>query len=253
MTRLRPLLALSLFAGSASAQSVVAPAGLLETGGSSTVFQAAPRTYLEYFAPSNFDSLTAPTLITGIQVRLAAVGNDALPATWPSQPLTFPSFDVQLSAAAPQIVSDGGFISYTGTLADFQAGPATTVRSGQLTVAPGGYGNTGAANEFGPVIGFTTPYLYTPGDSLLLYLTHTGYSPTAEPQAFFATADPQAGTVDAIGSMAGYQAAFDGYSSPFVVQFSVTPTPEPASLFGAAAAGLGLAGWVRRKRAGAVR
>ena len=60
------------------------------------------------------------------------------------------------------------------------------------------------------LINFTTPYLYTPGESLVLYIAHTGYTPSTEPNPFFAVASFANGVADAVSSTVGYQAAVPG-------------------------------------------
>jgi hypothetical protein len=221
--------ALCAFMSSSHADTLVVPGSLPETGGTSTAIRSLPRTYMALYTDVNFASLTGPVLITGMQLRISAAGNATLPATWPSQALSFTNFNVQLSQASSSLLADGEFLSSSVSFAAQQAaGTVTTVRSGGLTVPVGAYTNTGAENAFGVPITFSTPYTYTPGQSLLLYLTHSGYAPSTEPQPFFATATFAGGVADAISSTVGYQAANgNGFSSPYIVQFTVSAVPEP--------------------------
>ncbi len=215
------------------AQTLTVPDGSLapETTGLNTGFRNAPRTYMALYLDPNFASITSPVMITGMQLRISADGNTTLPATWPSQNISFTNFDVQLSQPTASLIADGEFLSSAVTFASQQeAGTVVNVRSGALTINTGAFQNTGAENPFGPVITFSTPYMYTPGQSLLLYITHTGYTPAGEPQPFFAAADYTPGVTDAISSTASYQAATaTGFSSPYVVQFTTSPVPEPAT------------------------
>ena len=65
-------------------------------------------------------------------------------------------------------------------------------------------------------------------------------------------ANPQAGPVlDGAGNLFG-TTAYGGANGNGTV-FQLSPTPEPATMLGLSAAGLGLAGWVRRRRAAADR
>lgn len=244
---------LCAFTAASQAQTLTVPAGLPETTGLNTGIRNAPRTYMALYMSPNFASLTSPTLITGMQLRISADGNATLPATWPSQDLSFANFDVQLSQPSASLVADGEFLSSAVTFASQQeAGTVVTVRSGALTLPTASFQNSGAENAFGAMISFSTPYLYTPGQGLLLYITHTGYTPAAEPQPFFAAADYTPGITDAISSTAGYQAASaSGFSSPYVVQFSLAAVPEPSTALSMAAGAMLLLALARRRRAGA--
>lgn len=240
---------LAAAAVSSHAGTIVVPPSLDETGGTSTAFRSLPRTYMALYTSVNFTALTGPTLLTGLQLRISASGNETLPATWPSQTLSFASFDIQLSQASASLLADGEFLSSAVTFASQQAaGTVKTVRSGNLAIPTASFENTGSENAFGLLINFSTPYLYTPGQSLLLYLTHTGYTPSGEPQPFFASTDYENGTTDAISSTVGYQAATaSGFSSPYIVQFTTAAVPEPGSMLMLAAGVAGLLALNRRR------
>ena len=236
-------------AGASHAATLVVP-NTPETSGVNTALRNAPRTYMALYTNINFATLSTPMLITGIQFRISELGNTAVPPTWPSQPISFTNFDIKLSQASAALLSDGQFLNPVTNFASQQAGTVTTVRWGGLTIAPGSYTNTGATNAFGTAITFTTPYLYSPGQSLLLYLTHTGYLPGSEVQPFFATANFQSGATDAIASTAGYQAASSsGFSTPYIVQFTLAPVPEPGTALSLSLGLLALLASVRRRQA----
>lgn len=243
------LAVLATLAFSSHAGTIIVP-GLEEDGGLNTGLRNAPRTYMAYYSAVNFDTLSGPVMITGMQLRISAFGNETLPATWPSQDLTFTNFDVQLSQASAQLDSDGEFLSSAVTFASQQAaGTAVSVRSGSLTIQTGSFQNSGSENSFGAMISFSTPYLYTPGQSLLLYITHTGYNPSTEGQAFFASTTFQNGVSDAISSTVGYQAASaSGFSSPYIVQFTTAPVPEPSTMLMLAGGIAGLLAMNRRRK-----
>ena len=52
-----------------------------ETSGVNTAIRNAARTYLSYYNASQLTSLTDPTMITGMQIRISQAGNAAIAAT----------------------------------------------------------------------------------------------------------------------------------------------------------------------------
>jgi hypothetical protein len=232
----------SMLSSVAMADAIVAPAGTesaLESG-LNTAFRSAPRAYEEYIAASNFSSITQPVNITGIQLRLA-IGENWRPVgyvgqTWPSQNLSFTNWDLQLSKPSAGLVTDGEYLSTSPTFASYQDGGLTTVRSGALNIAAGAFLADGLVpatdiHSWGPLIPFTTPYAYTPGDGMVLLLRHSGYTPATELNAFFGSRSFQNGVTDAISNTTSQTAASpNGFSSPFFVQFTFAQVPEPTSI-----------------------
>jgi hypothetical protein len=229
------------------------------SSGLNTTVRNAPRVYEEFLGSNNFSSITQPSLITGMQFRLA-IGENWRPlgyvgSTWPDQAITFTQYDVQLSKPSATLVSQGEYLSLTPTFASYQDGGLTTVRSGPLTLPANSFAADGAIpatdiHSFGPTITFTTPYAYTPGDGIVMLIRLSGYGATGTPlQAFVGSADFLNGTADAISSTASATAAApNGFSSPVFVQFTHQPVPEPAGLMCLAA--VTLTGLMRRSRRG---
>jgi len=243
----------------ASAATLVAPAGSAAesslVSGLNTPIRSLPRAYQEYFAASNFSSITQPVQITGMQLRLA-IGENWRPVgyagqTWPNVPISFARWDLQLSKPSTGLTTDGEYLSLTPTFNSYQDGGLTTVRSGPLAINPAAYAADGAnpatdIHSFGVTIPFTTPYVYNPGDGLVMMLRHGGYTGGAL-DAFYASRDFQNGVTDAISSTVGADAtAPSGFSSPVFIQFPYVPVPEPTSLGLLAGAGLLV---LRRRRA----
>jgi hypothetical protein len=230
-----------------TSSTLVAPTGteLSTESGLNTGIRSAARTYQEYMASSNFASIAQPVKITGMQLRLA-IGENWRPvgyvgSSWPSQPISLATYAVTLSKPSAQLVSDGEYLSTTPTFASYEVSPVT-VYNAALNIATGAFvadGGVAGVHSFGPTITFSTPYMYTPGDGVVLRINHGGYTPSAELNAFFASRSFANGVADAVSSTAsGTATQPNGFSSPYFVQFIYEPVPEPASLSLLAAGGL---------------
>jgi hypothetical protein len=149
-------------------------------------------------------------------------------------PISFGSYNVELSKPTAQLVADGEYLSISPTFASYQDGNLTTVRSGALNIAANSFLADGATpalsiHSFGPVISFSTPYTYTPGNGLVMLIRHLGYTGGAL-NAFFGSRDFANGVTDAISSTtSGTASVPDGFSSPVFVQFIYQPVPEPTT------------------------
>lgn len=243
----------------ATAQSVISPTTTesAATSGLTTALNAGARTYMGYLDASQFSSLTSPVLITGIQFRLATGFNSQIStATWPPQDLTFSDYTIQLSRASAADEAAGDLEDGTSFASNQNAATAATVRSGGLTIAANSFSNSlSGVNTFGPTISFSTPYLFSPGSSLVYLISESGYGTASTvPQAAFASTDYAPGVADALVSTTGAGAtAPDGYTSPLIVQFQYTsaaaPVPEASSVVSLGlllALGLGLTAAKRR-------
>jgi hypothetical protein len=125
-------------------------------------------------AASNFAAITQPSKITGMQLRLA-IGENWRPvgylgSTWPDQNISLPIYSVTVSKPSAGLASDGEYLSLTPTFASYEVAPVN-VYNAALNIATGAFAADGGAvgmHSFGPAITFSTPYMYTPGDGLML-------------------------------------------------------------------------------------
>ncbi len=214
--------------------------GLTESGTGLTLpFNAGAATYMGYLDASEFSELTSPVLITGISFRLASGYNSQLlTSAWPSQDLTFSNFNIQLAEASAADETAGDLEDSTSFASNQNASTVRTVRSGALTVAADSFTNSlSGTNTFGPTLAFSTPYTYTPGESLTYLIDESGYG-TSQTQAAFASSSISnfsPFTADALDSSAGTdQTAPTGYTDPLIVQFQYeteasSPVPEAST------------------------
>jgi hypothetical protein len=237
--RLYLLAALAVASSFAGAQTFVPP--LVETSGVNTVFRSAPRAYQSFIDSTQLTGISGPVLITGISFRLmaASLGTPAQnpPADWPSQTLNFTDFTIRIGSASAAVAAAGEFPTTTPTFNQNFGADVITARTGGLSLSTGAFGFNAAStptapNPWGPTITFSTPYLYNPGQDLVYAVSHTGYVPNTEFQPFFATADWSVNVADAVSSItsSSLDAAPGGFSSPYVVQFTTEPIPEPATM-----------------------
>ncbi|MBL0928134.1 MAG: hypothetical protein IBJ11_10870 [Phycisphaerales bacterium] len=232
---------------SAHAQiSVPAQTESATTSGLATPIRSGDRTYQAYYAASNFTtSVTAPTQLTGMRLRLAIDNNWRGPASgqsWPSRELTLGTYEIVLAKPSSTLVTQGKYPSLASTFSSFTDSPVV-VRSGTLTIPVGAFqANASGVQPWGPLFNFTTPYLINPGEGMVLQLRLTSFIPADEPQPFFASGTFVEGQADAVSDLSSATAANPtGFTAPLFVNF--VPTPGAAALF--AMAGLVA---VRRRR-----
>jgi len=105
--------------------------------------------------------------IGSISFRLPGTSTSLYPAfePWPLSTFTYANFDIYLSQGV-------SFSNITNTFANNVVGTQTQVRSGELIIDQESY-PIGDPADFGPLITFNTPYLYS-GGILLLEVRHSG-------------------------------------------------------------------------------
>lgn len=233
---------LSLACGSAASADVVVPNAYASSAASASGLNTFirdvnnPRTGQLLINASQLTGALGQQ-ITGLQFRLftgATVAYPASAATWSDYTIN----------VGPGVA----FGSQTTTFASNFAGPATTVRTGPLTIPAGTFGTASPTpHPFGFAIMFSTPYNYT-GGNLLIEIRHTGSNITNNAANDFLevalTTDPgynnQFWSATAVGN-----AATTGAQANFTVT-NLIVVPSPA---GAAVLGLGGLVAMRRRRA----
>lgn len=254
--KLLALAALSVSALSASVANAqfAIPTTIAESATSSglnTIIRQFPRVHQGFYDSSVLPAVTGPTALLGMQLRLS-IGENWRPAgyvgaSWPNAAISFTDYTITIAKATPQLVTDGEFLSLTPTFNSYLLDPVV-VRTGPLTIPAGAFladGGAAGIHSFANLATFSTPFIVSPGDSLVVQVRHSGYGSTGTPlNAFFATIPYTAGAVDAISSTASATAAApSGFTSPYIINFVI---PEPAALSLLAPLGLMLA---RRRNA----
>ncbi|MBS0191695.1 MAG: hypothetical protein U0573_11580 [Phycisphaerales bacterium] len=174
--------------------------------------------YQVIYAPSQLGSIPPGSVITGLQIRR----NSALLAPWPAAALTIGRFDISLGS------SNRTPATATATFEDNIALPVL-VRSGPLQLAAGAYpgGPAGTVPKaFGPVIPFSTGYVYRGGPLVVLFRVQNADALGTN----FADIFPLPGEIRDIGN-GGDADATDGLLYPDTgVVLRLTFTPPPADL-----------------------
>jgi hypothetical protein len=145
------------------------------------------RTFQSYYVADKIGGLGAdPVYLTSLRLARASKGSNngvADNVAAPAQNLNFNNYTITLSKGSTQLG-----ISYTssptgdifrdinGNLStSFQShlGPnPTVVYNGALTIPAG---SLGAVGNVGLLLDFTTPYVHTPGDPILVTVQHSGH------------------------------------------------------------------------------
>lgn len=144
----------------AQTNDVVPSANTTTAGGIGfSLLSTSARSYQELIDSTLLTSLVNDT-ITGISYR----GLSSATTAWPTATVVFDNFDLYMGKAV--LIQN----ATTAVFATNQVGTQTQVRSGSLTIPENSYA---AGTSWGPVINFTTPYVYT-GGNLSVLLRTTG-------------------------------------------------------------------------------
>ena len=137
----------------------------------SSLSREATRVLQQFYDASDFASITTPTEIVSMSFRLPPIAAVNYPALGD---LNFARYDITLAKPSAAVAAANGLTS--ATFADNMLDPVL-VRSGSLTIPQNSF-LSNAANEdaeFSFEIAFDSPYLYTPGDDLVMLVRHSGH------------------------------------------------------------------------------
>ena len=149
---------------------VVTGAGLPYSGFSS-LSREASRVLQQFYDASYFSSITQPTEITAMSFRLPAIADVDYPALGD---LNFGHYDITLAKPSAASAGAGGLTS--ATFADNMLDPVL-VRSGPVTIPKDSFESNAAGvdADFSFDFQFVTPYLFTPGQDLVMLVRHNGH------------------------------------------------------------------------------
>lgn len=237
-------------AAPAGAVTVVTGAGLPESGFSS-LMRESDRVLQQFFDASFFASIGAPAQITAMSFRLPAVAGVDYPALGD---LNFGRYDVTLAQPSAAAAAANGLTS--ASFADNMTGPVL-VRSGALNVPQGSFESnaSGVEADFSFVISFTTPYMYNPGDDLVMLVRHDGHGNVNGSETLwnfdgYAWAN---GTVVSTGDVDDAVGNFGPGDFNVANRVQFTFVPEPTSLALASAFCLAACGLLAPRRSNAKR
>jgi hypothetical protein len=196
---------------------VVVPNTYTSTAGNATFLgpmSNAARTYQMLINANQLTTLVGKEL-TGITFRLTNAASTA----WPASDITFSNYEIYLGeSVAPANRSLTAFSAN-------EVGTPTLVRTGPLEVRAGEYGIGGPPKPFGPVINFSTPWLYT-GGHLMVKIVHTGFTGTSTSVDAASSSAPGSGT-DYIACWQGTGSVTNGN---FCVAALSSQVPMPVKL-----------------------
>ncbi|MFN4243838.1 MAG: hypothetical protein ACK4PI_11450 [Tepidisphaerales bacterium] len=214
--------------------------------GMASILNPSPRSYMSYLDEQLYQSqLDGPVLIVGMQIRLAMGSNWRLQTpetytanTWPNVDVQMAEFRVTMGRATPTIAEAGWFRTPNGIWLrgqfDLYYQDTVEVRSGPLTIPANSFvasgGNTGS-HAWGPTFTFDTPYVYTPGETLVYRVSHQGIANADEVvPALFSSRYGARNFTDGMVALSDLAQAPSGLADVHYVRWITAPIPEPTTL-----------------------
>ncbi len=217
----------------ARASNIVVPtayATTVSTGGVTTPLRSGQRTYQEIIAASQLTAIPSGAPITGIALRInpTVAGGNAFPPAGVTA--TYSDYTIQLAHAS----HPPGAMSVT--FANNVGAGAVTVRSGPLNFAPLVFPNLPNPPPFGPVMSFTTNYIYDGGD-LVITIRHSGNTQGVDGIAdALPNSPPAPGYGTAVAAVSATTSNATAGSATFATVVQVTFTgPSPLTVSAASA------------------
>ena len=225
---------------------VVTGDGLPSDGLFSSLSREAPRVLQQFYDAPFFSSITSPTEITAMSFRLPSIADVNYPALGD---LDFARYDITLAKPSTASAAANGLTS--ATFADNML-DSVQVRSGPLTIPLGSFISNGAGEdaEFSFAITFDTPYLFTPGQDLVMLVRHSGHGDVNGVETRWNFDGYAWANGSVVSTTADVDAAIGNFGPGSFnvankIQFTVVPEPAAPTLV--AIGGLSL--FLRRRRA----
>lgn len=209
-------------------QAIEIPTGV-ETASGVPGVSIAGQTYQVYIDPTQLAVFAAPQTIYGLRLRASIdPRNDGYAPAWPAGDLTLAQYDIELSRASAAIRTGAEIASTATSFAQNQAPPIVLVRSGPLTIPALSYpidanATPASPNPFGAYIGFNTPYVYNPGEEILVTVRASGSGNTSRP-FYFATRPAGKELADAVTANASHAKMPARKSDVVVLELVTTPS-----------------------------
>ncbi len=237
-------LVLPLAAPAGAVDYVVTGAGL-PYAGLSSFSREAPRVTQQFYDAQFFTSITQPVWLTAMSFRLPAVAGVNYPLLGD---LNFARYEITLAKPSPASAAAKGLTS--AVFADNMQDPVL-VRSGALTIPRESFisNASGEDAEFSFHIVFDTPYVFTPGQDLVMLVRHSGHGDVNGQETRW-NFDGYSWTNGSVISTSTNVDATSGNFGPGSfnvanrVQFTVVPEPASLTVLGM---GAGLVAALRRR------